>query len=82
MERCCTRDMLLEDDPPAWDQGGTGSVTAEAYSDANWGTNLDGMRSVSGVMGKIGSASVVLKSKFQRTVPLSSAQAEYMALII
>uniref|UniRef100_A0AAV1TS81 Polyprotein n=1 Tax=Peronospora matthiolae TaxID=2874970 RepID=A0AAV1TS81_9STRA len=61
-------------------RGGTGSVTAEAYSDADWGSNLDDRRSVSGVMIMIGNAPVVFKSKFQRTVALSSAEAEYMAL--
>uniref|UniRef100_A0AAV1VJJ4 Integrase catalytic domain-containing protein n=1 Tax=Peronospora matthiolae TaxID=2874970 RepID=A0AAV1VJJ4_9STRA len=61
-------------------KGGTGSVTAEAYSDADWGSNLDDRRSVSGVMIMIGNAPVVFKSKFQRTVALSSAEAEYMAL--
>ncbi|GMF57113.1 unnamed protein product [Phytophthora fragariaefolia] len=61
-------------------QGGTGSVTLKAYSDADWGTNLDDRRSVSGVMVMIGNAPVVFKSKFQRTVALSSAEAEYMAL--
>jgi hypothetical protein len=61
-------------------QGGTGSVTLKAYSDADWGTNLDDRRSVSGVMVMIGNAPVVFKSKFQRTVALSSAAAEYMAL--
>lgn len=61
-------------------QDGTGSVTLKAYSDADWGTNLDDRRSVSGVMVMIGNAPVVFKSKFQRTVALSSAEAEYMAL--
>ncbi|KAE9161058.1 Retrovirus-related Pol polyprotein from transposon TNT 1-94 [Phytophthora fragariae] len=61
-------------------QGGTHSVTLKAYSDADWGTNLDDRRSVSGVMVMIGNAPVVFKSKFQRTVALSSAEAEYMAL--
>jgi hypothetical protein len=61
-------------------QGGTGSVTLKAYSDADWGTNLDDRRSVSGVMVMIGNAPVVFKSKFQRTVAVSSAEAEYMAL--
>ena len=61
-------------------QGGSGSVTAEAYTDADWGSNTDDRRSVSGVMVMIGKAPVVFKSKYQRTVALSSAEAEYMAL--
>jgi hypothetical protein len=60
-------------------QGGTGSVTLKGYSDAYWGTNLDDRRSVSGVIVMIGNAPVVFKSMFQRTVALSSAEAEYMA---
>ena len=52
----------------------------EAYTDTDWGCNLDDRRSVSGIMIMIGSAPVVFKSKYQRTVALSSAEAEYMAL--
>ncbi|KAI9910898.1 hypothetical protein PsorP6_010383 [Peronosclerospora sorghi] len=61
-------------------QGGTGTVTVEAFSDADWGTNIDDRRLVSGVLVMIGNAPVVFKSKFQRTVALSSAEAQYMAL--
>ena len=60
-------------------QGGSGNVILKAYSDADWGTNIDDRRSVSGVIVMIGNAPVVFKSKFQRTVALSSAEAEYMA---
>uniref|UniRef100_A0AAV1UQA7 Reverse transcriptase Ty1/copia-type domain-containing protein n=1 Tax=Peronospora matthiolae TaxID=2874970 RepID=A0AAV1UQA7_9STRA len=61
-------------------KSGTSSVSAEAYSDAEWGYNLDDRRSVSGVMIMIGNSPVVFKSKFQRTIALSSAEAGYMAL--
>ncbi|GMF22448.1 unnamed protein product [Phytophthora lilii] len=61
-------------------EGGSGTVTVEAYTDADWGSNLDDRRSVSGVMVMMGNAPVVFKSKFQRTVALSSAEAEYVAL--
>ncbi|KAE9023480.1 hypothetical protein PR003_g13857 [Phytophthora rubi] len=61
-------------------QGGTQSVTLMVYSDADWGTNLDDRCAPSGVMVMIGNAPVVFKPKFQRTVTLSSAEAEYMAL--
>ena len=54
----------------------------EAYTDADWGSNLDDRRSVSGIMIMISGAPVVFKSKYQRTVALSSAEAEYMALIL
>lgn len=59
---------------------GNGCVVVKAYSDADWGTNTDDRRSVSGIMVMIASAPVVFKSKYQRTAVLSSAEAEYMAL--
>ncbi|GMF12666.1 unnamed protein product [Phytophthora lilii] len=55
-------------------------VVLEAYTDADWGSNLDDRRSVSGIMVLIDDAPVVFKSKYQRTVALSSAEAEYMVL--
>lgn len=51
-----------------------------AYCDADWGSNIDDRRSVSGVMLKINGGPVAFKSKCQKTVALSSAEAEYMAL--
>ncbi|KAG3192199.1 hypothetical protein PC128_g10617 [Phytophthora cactorum] len=57
-----------------------GKVKLEAFTDADWGSNLDDRRSVSGIMVLIGGAPVVFKSKYQCTVALSSAEAEYMAL--
>ncbi|KAG2788014.1 hypothetical protein PC129_g20739 [Phytophthora cactorum] len=63
-------------------QRGSGEVTAQAYTDADWGSNIDDRRSVSGVTIMIGNAPVVFKSKFQRSVALSSAEAEYMALTL
>ncbi|KAJ8564192.1 hypothetical protein ON010_g7153 [Phytophthora cinnamomi] len=62
-------------------QRGDGNVTVEAFAGADWGSNVGDRRSVSGVMVRIGNGPVVFKSKFQRTVALSSAKAEYMALI-
>ncbi|GMF35814.1 unnamed protein product [Phytophthora fragariaefolia] len=63
-------------------QGSSGKVTVEAFTDADWGSNTDDRRSVSGVMVMVGNGPVVFKSKYQRTVALSSAEAEYMALIL
>ncbi|POM74328.1 Integrase catalytic core protein [Phytophthora palmivora] len=51
-----------------------------AYSDADWTGNRDDRRSVSGVMLMMCGAPVVWRSKFQKTVALSSTEAEYMAL--
>ena len=60
--------------------GSASEVQATAYADADWGSNIDDRRSVSGTMVMIVGAPVILKSKYQRTVALSSAEAKYMAL--
>ncbi|GMF55954.1 unnamed protein product [Phytophthora fragariaefolia] len=52
----------------------------EAYSDADWAGNRDDRRSVSGMMLMMCGAPVVWRSTFQKTVALSSTEAEYMAL--
>nr|CCA19905.1 putative polyprotein [Albugo laibachii Nc14] len=44
-----------------------------AYSDADWGNNLDDRRSGSGVLMLLDGGPVVFKSKYQRTVALSSS---------
>ncbi|KAE9264835.1 hypothetical protein PR003_g32655, partial [Phytophthora rubi] len=54
----------------------------EAYSDADWAGNRDDRRSVSGVVLMLCGAPVVWLSTFQKTVALSSTEAEYMALMI
>ncbi|OWY93524.1 Integrase, catalytic core protein, partial [Phytophthora megakarya] len=51
-----------------------------AYSDADWAGNRDDRRSVSGVMLMMCGAPVVWRSTFQKTVALSSTEAEYKAL--
>ncbi|KAE8966953.1 hypothetical protein PR001_g28243 [Phytophthora rubi] len=52
----------------------------EAYSDADWAGNRDDRRSVSGMLLMLCGAPVVWRSTFQKTVALSSTEAEYMAL--
>ncbi|KAE9266726.1 hypothetical protein PR003_g32022, partial [Phytophthora rubi] len=52
----------------------------EAYSDADWADNRDDRRSVSGMLLMLCGAPVVWRSTFQKTVALSSTEAEYMAL--
>ncbi|GMF17006.1 unnamed protein product [Phytophthora lilii] len=51
-----------------------------AYSDTDWAGNCDDRRSVSGVMLLLCGDPVVWRSTFQKTVALSSTEAEYMAL--
>ncbi|GMF36192.1 unnamed protein product [Phytophthora fragariaefolia] len=53
-----------------------------AYADANWGGDKKTRRSTSGVLLLLGGGSVVYKSERQATVALSSAEAEYMALVL
>ncbi|KAE9235367.1 Retrovirus-related Pol polyprotein from transposon TNT 1-94 [Phytophthora fragariae] len=52
----------------------------EAYSNADWAGNRDDRRSVSGMLLMLCGAPVVWRSTFQKTVALSSTEAEYMAL--
>ncbi|KAJ0390641.1 hypothetical protein P43SY_010880 [Pythium insidiosum] len=54
--------------------------TPVAFCDADWGTNLDDRRSVSGMVMMMNGGPVVYKSKYQATVALSSTEAEYLAL--
>ncbi|OWZ04219.1 Integrase, catalytic core protein [Phytophthora megakarya] len=54
--------------------GNKGKVELTAYTDVDWGSNLDDRRSVSG----ISRASVVFKSKYQRTVALSQCTQEVL----
>lgn len=57
-----------------------GKIKLEAFTDAGWGSSIDDRRSVSGVMIMIGGGPVVYKSRYQRTVALSTSKAEYIAL--
>ncbi|OUC43997.1 integrase core domain protein [Trichinella nativa] len=50
------------------------------FSDADWGGNSDDRRSYTGYVFKFGNAAISWESRKQRTVALSSTEAEYMAL--
>ena len=50
------------------------------YADANWGGNIDTRRSTTGFIFFLGSTPISWCSKTQKTVALSSCEAEYMAL--
>ncbi|KAE9296544.1 hypothetical protein PF008_g23972 [Phytophthora fragariae] len=52
----------------------------EYYSDVDWAGNRDDRRSVSGMLLKLCGAPVVWRSTFQKTVALSSIEAEYTAM--
>lgn len=51
-----------------------------AYCDSDWGGDFGTRRSTTGLIIKIGSTPIAWNSKLQRTVALSSCEAEYMAL--
>jgi hypothetical protein len=50
------------------------------YSDADWGGDIDGRRSTSGYLFQYSNGPISWKSQKQRTVALSSTEAEYIAL--
>ena len=60
--------------------GSASEVQIPAYTDAESSSSIDGRRSVSGTMVMIGGIPVVFKSKYRRTVALSSVEANNMAL--
>lgn len=57
---------------------GSGSLTG--YTDADWGGSIDDRRSFTGYVFVMNGGAVAWDSKKQRTVALSSTEAEYMAL--
>jgi hypothetical protein len=50
------------------------------YFDADWGSNTDDWRSISGYLSILSGGATTWSSKKQPTVVLSSMEAEYMAL--
>jgi Reverse transcriptase (RNA-dependent DNA polymerase)/gag-polypeptide of LTR copia-type/Integrase core domain/GAG-pre-integrase domain len=55
------------------------SVSLLGYCDADWGSNVDDRRSVTGYIFLLNGGAVTWQSKKQPTVALSSVEAEYMA---
>ena len=51
-----------------------------AYADADWGSDVDTRRSITGYVIKLAGAPVSWVSRKQKTVALSSTEAEYMSL--
>ena len=51
-----------------------------AYSDADWAASKENQRCMSGIMVMMNGSPVIFKSRLQRAVALSTAEAEYVAL--
>jgi transposase InsO family protein len=56
-----------------------GNLSFKGYSDADWGGNIPNRRSTSGTAFILGGTAISWASKRQRSVALSSTEAEYMA---
>ena len=56
------------------------SLQAIGYSDSDWGGDLESRKSTSGYIWTLGSGAIAWNSRLQKTVALSSCEAEYMAL--
>jgi hypothetical protein len=60
--------------------GQKGELQLVGYSDADWGSNDAGRKSISGYCFKLGQGAISWSSRKQTSVALSSTEAEYMAL--
>lgn len=56
------------------------TFSVQGYVDADWASNQLDRRSYTGYVFQIGSSAISWESRKQRTVALSSTEAEYMAL--
>lgn len=54
--------------------------TIHGYADASWGNNIDDRKTYSGYVFQLGESSISLCSQKQKSVTLSTVEAEYMAL--
>ena len=74
----------FEDNSRTWFDitGENEELMVKAYSDSDWGGSNDDRRSTSGIMVMINGTPVVYKSRLQKSIALSSAEAEaeYMAM--
>ena len=61
-------------------QGQKNWTQTSAYSDADWASNKNCRKLMSGTMVMINESPVIFKSKYQQSVALSTAEAEYMTL--
>jgi hypothetical protein len=56
------------------------SIGIQAYADADWAGDKDDRKSTSGVIVKMNGDTIIWSSKKQKTIALSSAEAEYMGI--
>ena len=68
-----TKDLKLKFNPDC-------DLKLSGYCDADWGGELDTRRSTTGYTFLYGNCGISWKSKLQKTVALSSAEAEYMGI--
>jgi len=59
---------------------GTSDQGSEGYTDANWGSNLTTRCSTTGFFFLLAKGIISWRSRAQKTIALSSTEAEYMAL--
>jgi Reverse transcriptase (RNA-dependent DNA polymerase) len=55
-------------------------LSVSAFSDSDWAGDVDDRRSTTGFVVRLGDSCVIWNTKKQKTISLSSAEAEYMAL--
>jgi hypothetical protein len=60
--------------------GANADLVLRGFSDADWGGDIDTRRSTSGLVFTLGGGPITWRSNRQRSVALSSMEAEYMAL--
>jgi hypothetical protein len=60
--------------------GGTAPLQLNAYSDADWGGDIDTRRSTTGFVVLLGTSLICWKSRLQTVVSLSTVEAEYYAI--
>ena len=61
-------------------QSSENALEVSGFADADWGTDKETRRSVTGYVFMLGEGPVTWNSKLQQTVALSTTEAEYMAL--
>jgi hypothetical protein len=79
-KRCIRFQQRDEQGTAVQGSGGGTALNIVVYSDSDWASCLDSRRSTSGVVVTINGLPILWTSKRQKTVALSSCEAEYMAM--